>query len=341
MAPLNILNFGAVSGGKVDNITVLRNILVSAKKQQQDVLVPSGIFGYSDTLDLDGVTMFGADGAVLYAMNPERSAVFLRGTGAGLHTITLSGIVPTKRGTTRESCRVVALNAKNFGVTFVRVETCAGAGLRSDGSTDGTFADNIVRDTFADAIHLTAKSARLQVLRNVIERAGDDGVAVVSYQKDGGMVTEVTARLNVIRDNRGGRCMSVVGGSNIVYESNMMSNNQFGAGMYLAQENAWATYGAHKLAIRRNTILNCGSAAIDHSAVMIFSDDTLDMNSDVSLIRNVIQQDKGLDGIRVFKNNVGIVLDQNVISTTGKPYRINTPTQVTTTIYKEGPVGVE
>lgn len=337
--PLDISNFGCIPDGKTDNIAAIRSIITSAKKQNQPVVVPAGVFAYGDIFDLDGVELYGLAGAVLYALNPERSAIFLKGSGASLSMIRLGGVQPKARGNTRESCRVVALDATSFQMVSITVDTCAGAALRADRSSNGVIRGNYVADSLADSIHLTAMSNHIDVISNVIDRSGDDGVACVSYQGDGGMVSSITARGNVIHDNKGGRCMSIVGGKDILYENNFMSNNLKAAGMYFAQENAYKTFGVHRAMARRNTILNCGNPAIGHSALMIFSDG-FEANDNVTFQRNLIQQTGLIDGVRVFGLNKTVLIDQNVVSTAGRAYNVTQSPEVIVNLYSNGAVGV-
>ena len=84
--------------------------------------------------------------------------------------------------------------------------------------------------------------------------------------------------------------MSVVGGSNVLYENNHLENNLAGyACVYIAQENPYATYGAHDVVVQRNTLKNCGSTATGHGAVMLYSDGA-EANTNITLTRNDIYQ---------------------------------------------------
>lgn len=58
--------------------------------------------------------------------------------------------------------------------------------------------NNFVRHTLADAIHNTACTSSVIIRNNVVEFAGDDGVAVVSYLDDKCLVTNITAYNNSV-----------------------------------------------------------------------------------------------------------------------------------------------
>ncbi len=325
-------------GPNIDNTGLLLQAIDDAKAKGEPLWIQPGVFAYSDILTLDGVTMYGE--GTLYALNPLRSAIFLKGKGAALHDVKLSGPPPPARGTTRESCRVVAFEAEDWMVTGVTVDSCAGAGIRADSSRHGTISYNRITGTLADAIHNTDCTSDMLIEDNTIERPGDDGIACVSYQGQGGYVERVTARRNRISANVGGRSMSVVGGRDITYELNMLEDNPNAAGVYIAQEDAYKTYGAHDVRIRRNSIHNCGGVAKDHTAVLIFSG-KFEVNTGITVERNVIVFDvKNVGGIRDYSQDTGCVFDSNVMMGCTPNYRINHPELFTVIPYTSGPVGV-
>jgi hypothetical protein len=184
---------------------------------------------------------------------------------------------------------------------------------------------------------MTDRASYITVEGNRIEGSGDDGIAVVSYTKDGALSHHITARNNTVIGNKWGRSMSVVGGSDVLYENNTLENSGAYTCMYLAQENSWNTYGAKNVVVQRNTFKNCGSTTTGHGAIMVFSDGQ-DTNNNISLIRNDITQN-GQAGIRVFSaGNVGIIVDSNRVQGAGKALDITTP-GVALTQFVSGLVG--
>lgn len=339
MIALNILSFGAIGDGKKDNTAAINQALQVGKAQQQPVLVPCGVFAYSDVLTADAVELYGeGDDSVLHALNVTREAIYLRGFGAAVRHLKLSGVVPTERMSPWECSRVVAREgATHFVIEGVCVDTSSAAGLVAEGASQGRIVGNRVSNTLADAIHMTNKSNRITVERNVVVNAGDDGIACVSYRGNGGMVCGIIARHNTISDSVHGRCMSVVGGSDILYDGNMLSGNPYAAGIYLAQENSWDTYGVHDVVMRRNSLHNVGNVDKGHYAVMVFSDGN-EPNSDITVERCVITQDDERGGIRVFGDCTGVKLDANVIAC-ANPLKIQIP-DVVVTPYADGAVGI-
>jgi hypothetical protein len=288
--------------------------------------------------------LFGeGDVSALYALDVLNEALYLRGSGSQVRRLLLTGVVPTVRQSPWQCSRVVARSGcTDWVIDEVTVETGSAAGLVSEGASFGRITRCRVHDTLADAIHMTNQSHNIEVAFNVVERPGDDGIACVSYQDNGGKVHNVHAHHNRIRDQLGGRGMSVVGGKDIVYEFNMLSNNLSAAGIYLAQENSWETYGCENVIARRNSLHNCGGADKDHAAVMIFSG-AFEKNTNVTVERNVIVFDDDVEnkgGIRDYSEDVGCVFDSNVMMGCTPSYRINEPELFEVYGYTEGPVGV-
>jgi hypothetical protein len=335
MIPLNLKSFGAKFNG-ADDTAALALALAVGNHQQQPVLIPAGaVCAYSDVLVVEGIELYGEEGATLRSLNTDRAAIELRGVGPGIRSLRLTGVIPTIRSQKDSSARVRVIGASEFTVAGMMIESGSSAGVLVRNSDHGRIEHNRISDTKADSVHITEKSSFIEITRNRMERSGDDGVGVVSYRKDGGLCHNIQAHGNVISANVGGRCMSVVGGEDITYEFNEMRGNAKAAGLYLAQEKSYDTYALKNVTARRNTIVNCGNKAIGHFAVMLFSN--AERNDGVRLERNLIVGDGIRGGIRVYGDQTNIALDSNLgvnaadlIVTTG----------VVVTPYSAGSVGV-
>ena len=201
--------------------------------------------------------------------------------------------------------------ATNFVIDKVTIDGATGAGIQTAWSTNhGRITNNVIKNTLADSIHMTDKASYITLENNRIENAGDDGIAVVSYRRDGGLTHHITARKNVVLNNKGGRNMSVVGGRYVVYENNRLENNLAGAACaYFAQEASYATYAAHDVTARYNSIRNCGGTAVGHGGMHVSSSGE-ETNTNITLTRNHIVQNGQL-GIRVTAYNSGVRIDSN------------------------------
>lgn len=323
-----------------NNSAAIAGAIASAKSRGLAVSIPAGTCAYGDVIKLDGVAMYGkGDTSVLHALDWRREAIFMYGSGAQVTQLKLTAVAAPERQAPWEMTRIALFGASNFLIDRVTIEGSAAAGIQTaQGTNNGKITNNTIRNTLADSIHMTDKASYITVENNRIENAGDDGIAVVSYRNDGGLVHHITARNNVVTNNKWGRQMSVVGGSNVLYENNNLSGNQASfACVYIAQESSYSTYGAHDVVVKYNTLANCGGATTGHGAVMLYSDGQ-EANTNISLVRNSITQN-GQPGIRVFSAmNTGVLVDSNKVQGASPALDITSP-GVTVIPYVSGSVG--
>lgn len=337
---VSIRAHGAVCDGNFDNSAAIASAIATAKSRGAAVFVPAGVCAYGDVIRLDGVKLYGAgDTSVLHALNWRRQSIFMYGSGAEVRQLKLAGVRAPSRQADWEMTRISLFGATDFVIDRVTIEGSAAAGIQTAQATSrGRITNNSIKDTLSDSIHMTDRASFITVENNRIENAGDDGIAVVSYRSDGGLVHDIIARNNVVLNNRWGRQMSVVGGSNVLYENNHLENNMSSwACLYFAQENSYDTFGAHDVVARNNTLKNCGGQSTNHGAVMLYSDGR-EANTNITLTRNDVQQ-SGQPGIRIFGSmNSGVRLDSNRVQ--GASPALDIQTQgVAVTPYSTGPVG--
>ena len=336
---ISITAHGARCDGHSDDSAAIAAAITAARAQGVAVAVPAGICAYGDLIRLDGVKLLGAGPqSVLHALDWSRQSIFVSGDGVEIRNLTLAGVRAPSRQANWEATRITLFGATNFVIDHITIEGSAAAGIQTaDGASRGRITNNRITDTLSDAIHLTDRASHLTVEGNRIEGAGDDGIAVVSYQSDGGLVHHITARNNVVLNNRWGRQMSVVGGRDILYENNYLEANLAAfACLYIAQERPYATYGAKRVVVRYNTLTSCGGADTGHGAVMVYSDGW-EPNTNITLTRNDIRQD-GQPGIRIFGPNNSVAVRANRIIGAVPATDIATP-GVILTPYVSGRVG--
>jgi hypothetical protein len=209
---------------------------------------------------------------------------------------------------------------RDQGRAAATIQIALSSGTTGTAASNGTITNNTIQDSLSDSIHMTAGAHDITVENNLVERSGDDGIAVVSYQSDGARVNHITARNNVIRDNVGGRGISVVGGADVLYEYNTIENSGLYAGLYISQEDSFASYSALRVTVQFCSFTNCGDAAsTGHAAAMIFSDGT-EANDDITLSQNTITQSGSQTGIRFFGPQTNILLDRNQIIGAAEDY---------------------
>lgn len=332
------MQFGARCDGASDDTAALAAAIDAAKSKGVPVLLPAAACAYADVLKLDGVKLIGrGDASTLWALDPLRAAIYMSGSGAEVRSLRLSGVPPTRRASPWPGVRILALGARDFVIDNVTIDTSTATGIQTArAATRGLISNNRIRNTRADAIHITGEASYIEITGNHVQDSGDDGIAVVSYQKDTGLSHHITARGNTVSDNRGGRSMSVVGGSDVIYENNVLSNSGRYACLYLAQEDSWKTLPIRNVIVRNNTLSNCGSGLTGHAAVMLFG--TSQANAGVQIVGNDIRQ-SGQVGIRMFGLNSDVTIDGNKVSGAREALRL--PPEVKATPYVAGKVGAQ
>jgi hypothetical protein len=337
---VNLTDYGAVCDGVADNSAAIARGLADAKAKNLPLVIPTGQCNFNDVIRMDSVKLTGSGASsVLYATNWQRSAIFMSGAAPSVSNVKLTGVTAPSRQAPWEMTKITIFGATDFVIDHVTIEGSPAAGIQTaQAPTRGRITNNTVRNTLADSIHMTDRASYITVENNLIEYSGDDGIAVVSYKSDGGRVNNITARNNVVRNNKYGRNMSVVGGSQVVYENNLVQNNLAGyACLYIAQENSYNTYSVLDLNANHNTLQNCGSLTTGHAAAMVFSDGG-EANNNISMFSNDIEQ-SGQTGIRVFSNyNFNVRLDSNLITGANPAMNITSP-NVTVIPYTTGSVG--
>jgi hypothetical protein len=338
--PVSYLTYSGVGG---DNTSALNAALASAKAQNKDLFIPAGTYNYSGVLTADGVRMFGVgDATALYSTNTTFSAIYVIGDGGGVEWMRLTGVTPTVRTSNREGRRIHMIEASNFLINNVTIDSGSGSAIMcNDVSHHGAITNNRCSNTLADSIHITDRSHHILIEDNVIRNSGDDGVACVSYAPQGGYVNNITARRNDIRNNTGGRGMSVVGGDTILYEDNYIANVA-AAGMLIAQEATYDTFSAKNIIVRRNRVHNCGNPAMDHTGIYVSSSTAGPRHENVLIQRNIVHFSPGFSNVGAYRANreeINTSFDSNIAHNATPVYRINYPAAVLWIEYEEGACG--
>lgn len=337
---MRLVDHGGVCDGVSDNSPALARALARARQLRLPVLVPVGQCAYADVIRVDGATLTGSGpGSVLHALDWRRAAIFMSGASPVVSHLRLTGTAAPSRQSDWEMTRITVFGATGFVIDHVTIDGAAAAGIQTaEGATQGRITNNVVRNTLSDGIHLTDAASHILVEGNLVESTGDDGIAVVSYRGDHARVSHVTARRNVVRNNRWGRNMSVVGGEYVLYEDNLLQDNLAGrACLYIAQDGGeLATKASRHVQARRNTLERCGGTLGGHGAAMVFSAGQ-EANVGISLVENEVRQPR-LVGIRVVGPGSDVLLQSNRV--TGAVWSLDVRDAAVRVVpYAGGPVG--
>ncbi len=228
------------------------------------------------TAKVPGITLYGT-GATIKATNPTDGALMISADKIAVYNLTL-----TQNSTTRQTTpwaggisviQTIKSAPQRIRGAIVQGNTVlnsAAVGIfvfRADGFT---IANNVIKRSLADGIHVTAGSSFGRVIDNTVTQNGDDMIAIVSFAgnrsndpasvryKDWSYIMALLDRNiyvagNDVSDNYNGRGISVVGGADITIENNAVSRVTQAAGLYIQRERSWMSLGDHNILARGNS----------------------------------------------------------------------------------------
>ena len=269
-----------------------------------DVLVPPGTFNHSKVLTVAADVRLRRSpedsGGILNATDPLHAAVHLVGDrSAALFLVLRENATardsgpPTSVGVWVGSDHTGGTVTHDAWVVGTEVERSAGAHFFALAEEGGLWAFDFAHDGYADTFHHTGGSRFCQVIGNRAQTSadrGDDFYAFVGYGGDGDPVHHCSCIANWGRDGHA-RGLSAVGAGFISFASNDIDRTQW-AGIYLAQESSYSTYGTFEISVLRNTVAHANLAG-SHDALLAFSDDPTGSRNSASL-GNVSNQVRAL-----------------------------------------------
>jgi hypothetical protein len=257
-----------------------------------DVLVPAGTFAYSGVLVVPHdvrLRRWPEDaGGTLQATDATNSAVHLTGDRSGALFLVMTSPATTRLGTPWSSS--IWVGSGDNIVTSVTdtlvvgndVSTPASAHVIGLGEHGGLWAFNYAHDGYADAFHHTSGSSSCQVVANraqTLATRGDDLYAFVGYATNGDPVHHATCIANWGRDGHA-RGLSAVGAGFISFQSNDIARTQ-AAGIYLAQEDGYKTFGTFAITVLRNAI-DQANLASSHDGLLAYASSPTMMDPSVT-----------------------------------------------------------
>lgn len=322
----------AKGDGRTDSTAAINQALADAAASvpRKKVYAPAGTFAHSGVLHVQGVTLSGAGaGTVFQATNPGEGSVELSGTGGGLQNCTLISPDAKERLNNSHSAGINVNGATRFTIDGVSIGTEKTTGAASAGifcgdraSSQGVITGSQIFNTLADGIHLTAGAKAIRVSGNTLTSTGDDMIAVVSYRKDGAVVSDVQITKNLCVRQTHGRGISVVGGNDVLIDHNTIQSSD-AAGIYLASEDSYDTFAPSNVRVIGNTLRNVNqNHAITHGGIYVFGRVAREngvavpcLARDITISGNTLSNTYYM-GIRVGGHTVSVHISGNHISGT-------------------------
>ena len=268
---ISIADYGAVGDGKTDDTAAIQAAFNYAEANGLGVYIPPGTYNYSNNLTATGIKVMGAGNtSILAATNQADENLALEGNGGSLSDMELTA--PSgSRLQTAASAKIGIYGATNFSVDNVTITGAGSAGMIVMGASNGQIYDNTVTGTNADGIQMVAGSNNLTVYNNTVYKTGDDGISAVSYQSAGPAVSNITIENNNISGNVGGRGITDLGSNNINILNNTVTGGTAGyAGIYIASEDQYETWGVSNVLVQGNTLNATGGATSGHGAIEVY-----------------------------------------------------------------------
>ena len=283
-----VTDFGAVPDDEVADDAAIARALAALAPGEWLVFAPGRYIQASSIyITTPKVTLWGA-GARLHASNPADHTLGLRADGVRVYGFELTAVTDERRSAA-EQARVSVyrdwtrpgLQRGNVvrGVTIREGDSAdlphsAGSvGILVSAATQFTIAENTVRRTLADGIHLNGGSRNGRIVGNTVRETGDDMIGMVSYLGAGWQqkllsdsawrarveagetqVSDIVVQGNDLADSYWGRGVAVVGSRNITVLSNRISGTAYGAAVLVAQEGGYDTPGPRNVRIENNQI---------------------------------------------------------------------------------------
>jgi parallel beta-helix repeat protein len=275
------------SAGTLDTTAI--NAAIAALTNGSTLFFPTG--GYLNTgvtiANKADVSITGNYGTLICTVEATQVMLVQNCARASVDRMRAQHATQTARTSSSHGIRL--LDCTDISVTSNRAANTCGTGFFLENCYRGTITGNTVIDTLADGIHCTLRCSDIDVIGNRLFNVGDDGIAFVAYQKDGSAVTRCTATGNTIFNGKA-RGIAVIGASIISIACNSI-NSTNGAGVIVAQENSFSTFGPTQVTVVGNTIKAANtfnSPTNDHAGILIVGDSTAYPVDDIHIVGNTV-----------------------------------------------------
>lgn len=314
---INVKDFGATGNGTTDDYQSLM-AAINSLRSGGVLLFPPGVYLVTNYLSIQGkrriqVTGYGATISssfqsgpivVLYANN---DVTF---TGFRVQHSSISG------GRSGAGFGIKVSNCTSVTLSDCLITQTTSAGIVTQASSGVRIDRNTIRDTLADGIHTTGGSTDVIIASNLLSGTGDDAIPVVSYRADLAPCRRVVIYGNTVL-NSAARGIDVVGGVDVCITGNVVDGTR-AAGIMVAQETSYSTFGVQDVSITGNIVVNAvvvvGGGAVSHGAIMVDCADASYPISGVNISGNTVRVPR-LAGFVVSGDSSGlhdICLDSNV-----------------------------
>lgn len=279
-------DFGATGTG--DDISYL-NAAIAGMTAGDTLVIRSGkVYRHSAVWDINkpGINIVGE--GEIRATAEATSAVWLHADDLYVEDVLFTCPTVTTRGSTLNHHKLILYGGARTRLVRPRVVGSKAAGIFSFGASYYIIREPDVSGTLADGIHSTLASHHGKIIAPRCDSTGDDAISIVSYSADGGICHDIDVYDPKVTNASGGRMFSIVGGNDCHFH-NVDGDGSYAAGMYIACENSYLSYGVARCSMRgviknANTL---GSGMPDHGAIVITIDRAAFTLTDVAVAAEI------------------------------------------------------
>lgn len=266
---VDVTAYGATPGDGSDDQDAIQAALDDAP-EGATLVFPAGEYRHRGVLNVrtDGLTLWGY-GATLTGTDATSHAVILFGDRTSVLGFTVQS-TPKGRLSAEQQMGIALHYTSGSVVRDNTVRNTSSAGIFIWGAGDYVIKNNVVENTMSDGIHSVGGAHDGLVEGNKLRNIGDDCFAVISYVPEGEMSHDITIRNNSCTGGKA-RGISVAGGVHVLIEGNTIEASA-AAGIYLAADASYNTWGAYDVTVRNNTLRGVNTdGAIRHGAIFLWS----------------------------------------------------------------------
>jgi Right handed beta helix region len=303
--PDNYTRVPVGSCGGTDDTAMLQGAL-NALRPNQVLELPAGICATTKQLVLPGknrvaVVGAGKERTVIVSHNAYDGGIrVLGGNTVWLSDFQVRYETQQKRGNKPEStCFAVtpderkrAKPPRNVRLERLIANGCTGGGFFLLHATDAVVANNEVRYSKADGIHITGGSHRVTVQSNLVVHAGDDALAAIGNKRPQSQVTDVKFLDNVVIGGPWGGGGHADNAAGIVFARNRISRVGVSC-IAVSSDGVWSgSNPSNHIVVENNVLEGCVTRKrTGHPSIAIYSSNggTGQLGPDIVIRGNVVR----------------------------------------------------
>ncbi|MBZ5788946.1 right-handed parallel beta-helix repeat-containing protein [Burkholderia contaminans] len=300
--PMSVRRFGVMGDGVTDDTAALQVALNAGVP----LYFPPGIYLYSNTLTATASLVGAGWNSILQCTTSQGQNASIYWSNASNFKIqNLKFFSKNAAGYyANENAGPINLEACSlFEISGCQINNAASQAIMMRACVNGKVFGNTVLNVWHDGFHVTGASADITITNNEVINGGDDAFAVVGYQKDLARPRRIIVSNNRVDQTKYARGIAIVGAQDVTVSGNHIYNSQC-AGIYIASESSYQTYGNENVRIVNNILDTCGISssigafpnlpnspvfygALHLNAVNGFN------NSNIAIVNNVIKNSAG------------------------------------------------